>query len=244
MAPPLVPPSTINFGSFAADQVVNSFAPATTATSVVKVAASNHQFNFGNMDSVRSVVQPKSPETFNGMPSIAFPQSEVLKLSESFDLTLIGKFSYGIPQIFDITKMLKDCNLKGRFSVSFIDKRHISIKLFLEEDFNALWLMENPNVHGTPLRFFKWSPSFSFEAESPIVPVWLALENLPLFLFHKEALFDLGRLLGKPIRVDGYTANRSKLNQPNICIEMDVSKNLPTHLWVKIFERGTAVKVN
>lgn len=71
----------------------------------------------------------------------------------------------------------------------------------------------------------------------------VALENLPLVLFHKEALYEVGHLLGKPIKVDGYTANQSKLNQSNICIEMDISKPLPSHIWIKLLDKGTAIKV-
>lgn len=38
------------------------------------------------------------------------------------------------------------------------------------------------------------------------------LENLPIFLFHKEALFEIGKLLGTPMKIDGYTTNKSKLS--------------------------------
>lgn len=62
------------------------------------------------------------------------------------------------------------------------------------------------------------------EDKKPIVPVWVCLENLPIVLFHKEALLEVGKLLGKPVRMDGYIANKSKVNQANICIEMDVYK--------------------
>lgn len=57
-------------------------------------------------------------------------------MSESFSLTLVGKFSYGIPKIYEVTKMLKEQSFKGSFTVSFMDKRHVVVKLFLEEDYN------------------------------------------------------------------------------------------------------------
>lgn len=46
-----------------------------------------------------------------------------------------------------------------------------------------------------------------------------------------------------PVKLDGYTANRSKLHQANMCVEMDVSKSLPSHLWVKVMDKGGPVKV-
>lgn len=243
-APPSSPLTTQRNPNFKA-AVLNRSPPTPSSTSeAVRSAPPLHQFDFGNMNQIRSVVQPKTPELFNGMPSLSFTEDEVFKLSDSFKLTLVGKFSFGIPKIFEVTKMLKDCKLKGNFNVSFMDNRHVVIKLFLEEDFNTLWLLVNPNVNGTPMRFFKWSPNFSLQDDSPVVPVWISLENLPIFLFHKEALFEIGKLLGTPVKVDGYTANKSKLSQANLCIEMDVSKKHPSHLWIKTLETGTAVKVN
>lgn len=104
--------------------------------------------------------------------------------------------------------------------------------------------MDNPNVAGIPMTFFKWSPMFSLEDESLVVPIWVSLEKLPIFLFHKEALYEIGKLLGNPVKIDGYTANRSKLCQENLCIELDVSKPLPNHLWLKTMDKGFAVKVS
>lgn len=55
---------------------------------------------------------------------------------------------------------------------------------------------------------------------------------------------EIAKLLGKPIKVDGYTANRSKLTHANVFIEIDVSKELPKHLWINILGKGIVVKVN
>lgn len=59
----------------------------------------------------------------------------------------------------------------------------------------------------------------------------------------KEALFEIAKLLGKPRKIDGYTANKSKLNQANILVEIDVSKPLPGHLWINVAGVGTAVRL-
>lgn len=202
-----------------------------------------HQFTFGHMEQDRQIVKPKCPKLFNGMPAIAFLDSEVEKLAEPFELALVGKFSYGVPKIYEVTKMIKELRLKGGFTVSFMDKNHVLIKLFREEDLTNLWLTENPNVSGIPIRFFKRSPRFSLEDESPVVPIWVTFENLPVFLFHKEALYEIGKLLGKPVKVDGYTPNKNKLHQANICIKVFVSVDLPSHVWIKVLDKGTAIKL-
>lgn len=151
-----------------------------------------HQFEFGSMNMPRTMLNQSRKASFNGMPSLSFTDTEVENLSKTFNLTLVGKFSHGIPKIFEVTQMLKDLKLKSSFTVSFMDKRHIAIKLFIEEDYNRLWLIDNPNVLGIPFRLFEWTSRFSLEDELPIVPIWVSLENLPLFLFHKEALYEIG----------------------------------------------------
>lgn len=251
-APPRVfyenpPPPVIivnsTMGSY--KDVVNSASPSMdkSTAEVVKTAAPLSPLEFGDMNSTRSVVQPKISSVYNGMASVSFSKAEVDALSESFSLTLVGKFSVGIPKNYDVTDMLKDQSFKGRFTVSFMDKRNVVIKLFLEEDFNKLLFLENPNGAGTPFRFFKWTPKFSLGDESPIVPVWISLENLPIFLFQEEALFQIGKLVGVPVKLDGYTANRSKLHQATMCVEVDVSKSFPSHVWIQVMGRGVPIKV-
>lgn len=43
---------------------------------------------------------------------------------------------------------------------------------------------------------------FSLEYESPGVPVCVSLEKLPIFVFHKEALYEIGKLLGNPVKIE------------------------------------------
>src|SRR4051812_13507762 len=78
------------------------------------------------------------------------------------------------------------------------------------------------------MRMFKWSADFRLECESLIVPVWISLPNLPLFLFNKSGLFSIGSLLGKPLTLDSATADLSRPSVARICVEIDLLKKLPT----------------
>lgn len=101
------------------------------------------------------MVESKKASSFNGLTTISFLDSKVENLSKAFDLTIVGKFAYGISKIFEVTKMLKEMRLKSSFIVIFMDKRHVDIKIFLEEDYNRLCLVDNLNVGGVPVRFLK-----------------------------------------------------------------------------------------
>lgn len=70
----------------------------------------------------------------------------------------------------------------------------------------------------------------------------MSFEKLPIFLFHKEAVFEIGKLLGHPIKIYGIIANKSKLNQATSCIEIDVYKTLPSHFWLNALNKVFVVK--
>lgn len=139
---------------------------------------------------------------------------------------------------------LKNLKFKGRFTVSFMDYRHVIIRLFTEEDYTNLWLCGTINVGAAPMRLFKWSPGFSPKDESPIVPVWVTLKKVPLYLYYVEALFELVKPIGRPLRVDNHTANLSRLDKVRVCVEIDLSKPLLKNICVKALDSNFTLNVH
>src|SRR2546430_15288690 len=76
------------------------------------------------------------------------------------------------------------------------------------------------------MRSFRWTPDFRLAVQSSIVPVWISLPNLPLFLFNKRGLFSIGSLLGKPLTLDSATADLSRPSVARVCVEVDLTKKL------------------
>lgn len=89
-----------------------------------------------------------------------------------------------------------------------------------------------------PMRLFKWSPDFNPKAESPIVPIWITLKKVPLYLCYVEALFELVKPIGRPLRGDNHTANFSRLDKVRVCVEVDLSKLLLKHICVNALENS------
>lgn len=83
--------------------------------------------------------QPKMPTKtvlmkpisyLHGEPQIIWEQDEVeqLVINESLEHTVIGKFSYGWPNIQDLRRLiLKKCELKGECKIRLLCNRHILI---------------------------------------------------------------------------------------------------------------------
>lgn len=79
------------------------------------------------------LIQPKLANQEEDTAFVSFFTDEVVALSAYFVYTLVGKFSNGVPGIGEVAPAIKDLKLKGRFTVSFMDYRHVIIRLFTEK---------------------------------------------------------------------------------------------------------------
>ncbi|CAH9085074.1 unnamed protein product [Cuscuta epithymum] len=88
------------------------------------------------------------------------------------------------------------------------------------------------------MRVTRWTPSFSGDRDSPFAPVWVKLDGLPIHLHDLRALSCIASLLGRPIRIDEPTATFSRPSTARICIEIDISKPLPSNIWINNGDSG------
>ncbi|VFR02708.1 unnamed protein product [Cuscuta campestris] len=89
----------------------------------------------------------------------------------------------------------------------------------------------------------KWSPNLRPEEDSPIVPVWITIPNLPIHLHDQQALFNITSLLGKPLKVDNATLNFSIPKAARVCLEVDVSIPLHSKIHVRHVEEDLFFQV-
>ncbi|KAK4433517.1 hypothetical protein Salat_1114000 [Sesamum alatum] len=93
------------------------------------------------------------------------------------------------------------------------------------------------------MRVFKWTPSFNPREESPIVPVWVRLSELPIQFFEREALFSIARLLGAPLRTDVSTATLVRPSVARVCIEINLLEPLQMEIGLGFGTDVTIQKV-
>ncbi|KAL0284596.1 UNVERIFIED_CONTAM: hypothetical protein Sangu_2817300 [Sesamum angustifolium] len=147
----------------------------------------------------------------NGRPTVIFSDAETQSLVVNFRLALIGKFSQGIPLFSQLHRVLAKSGIKGAFTVSLINNKHALISLSNESDFTRLWLRRIWYLNGFLMRVFKWSPTFTPEQESSIIPIWVNFPELPAHLFRKDALFAIANNIGTPLQIADSTLNQSNL---------------------------------
>lgn len=185
-----------------------------------------------------SSISLKPPERFKGMLAISFSKQEIELFAQSYKFALIGKFPHGRPTMAVFRKSFDAIGFGGVCSIGLIDQKHFLLNFDREDDFQRCWLRKSWSINGFQMKVFKWSPDFRPDIESPVVPVWIALEGLPAHLQDKRAVFAIANLIGKPLKVDSSTLSHNRPSVARICVELDVSKVLPDVVWINNGEYG------
>lgn len=86
---------------------------------------------------------------------------------------------------------------------------------------------------GFPMRLFRWTPEFSPFTESPLVSVWISLEDLPSHLFAKSVLFNIVECIGT-LAIDSASAGITPPNRARVFTEIDISKKLVERIWIAL----------
>ncbi|KAH0717259.1 hypothetical protein KY285_013290 [Solanum tuberosum] len=74
----------------------------------------------------------------HGEPRIVWDEEEVTQMiyKENLQYAVIGKFSYGMPEIKELRKIIpKQCELKGECIIGLLGTRHVLIRTEIMEDY-------------------------------------------------------------------------------------------------------------
>lgn len=80
----------------------------------------------------------------------------------------------------------------------------------------------------------RWKPNFRPSMASiGKMAIWIRLPELPIEYFNMDMLMDIGKQLGKAIRLDTNTSSASRGKFARICVEVDLSKPLVSRVQVQ-----------
>lgn len=83
----------------------------------------------------------------------------------------------------------------------------------------------------------KWHSNFKADMASAIkTAVWICLPLLPMEYSDEASIDQIAEKLGKPLKVDGKTLKGVRGSYARICVEMDLSKPLPSSVAVEIYD--------
>ncbi|KAH0765331.1 hypothetical protein KY285_001202 [Solanum tuberosum] len=153
---------------------------ASAPYTVVQTYADRLRYNQDKCD-VPIILTAPEITTKQGLPAVLYVKEEVMRdLAATCKFTLIGKFSYTMPKLELIRKnFILQTQLSGRVKIAHFNSRHVYIDLDNELDYIMVWTKQRMSIAGQVMRIQVWTPNFKPAEETPIVPIWISLPELP-----------------------------------------------------------------
>ncbi|XVF81982.1 hypothetical protein PTKIN_Ptkin16aG0006300 [Pterospermum kingtungense] len=184
------------------------------------------------------------PQKLNGKVIVAPPREVFEKGMNQWKESLVVQFIAGVPNFSLFKKLAKQLwGSDGEFEILPIDNDLFIVK-FSNPAARDRVLESGPwHIRNRPLIVRKWEPGIKpLEFDLSTMPVWFHLRNVPLELFTQKGLSCIASVLGTPLFMDRITANQERLEYAKVCVEIDVLKEIPSHIDVKM-RNGSRVSV-
>ncbi|KAM3233661.1 hypothetical protein P3L10_019020 [Capsicum annuum] len=100
--------------------------------------------------------------------------------------------------------------LKRKVKLTHCNFRHLYIDMDNEYDNSTVWSKGKMYIQGQLIRIQLWTPTFNPEEETPLVPVWVSLPELPWNCYCFEVLTPLLSPIGKVLFLDLATYKKTR----------------------------------
>ncbi|KAH0641373.1 hypothetical protein KY285_037959 [Solanum tuberosum] len=169
-----------------------------------------------------------------GLPAVLFEETDYsIKLAEFCKHTLVGKLTNTMPKMELIRRNFTlQTQLTGGVKISHYNSRHVYIDLDNEFDYGTVWTKQNMSIECQIMRIQAWTPEFTPEEETPIVPIWVALPELPWHCYNKVLLSTLLESIGKVLYLDSPTSQRTRGSMAKVRVQVDLTKTRLPHIWM------------
>ncbi|KAK4733015.1 hypothetical protein R3W88_007276 [Solanum pinnatisectum] len=188
-------------------------------------------------------ILPPIISTRQGYPSITFHEDDFMqKMSGRCKFTLVGKFTNAMPKMEIIRKsFIAQTQLSGGVKIAHFNSRHIYIDLDNEADHIAVWTKQKMYIAGQPMKLQVWTPNFKPAEETPIVPIWVTLPELPWHCYYMDILTPLLSPIGKALYLDSATMQKTRGSVAKVRVQIDITKNRPQHIWLGFSEKDPTI---
>lgn len=178
-------------------------------------------------------ISQKTPISKYGKPTFILTEEEMQQSLDHCKWYLVLKFNNTRPKPEDIRRViLRMWGLSSSVTIGALNTKDILLKIQNEEDHikvlsrDFTWLL---NEH---FRIVKWSSSLREQKENPVVLRWIRLPSLPANLFAPSCLEGIGNSISRYICSDARTLDKSNPSYARMCVELDLSKALPSEVWI------------
>ncbi|KAG8390823.1 hypothetical protein BUALT_Bualt01G0123600 [Buddleja alternifolia] len=179
----------------------------------------------------------------NGRKTIFLSKDEDDFAAAPFQYSLVGKFSHGYPTMTRLHAKFAALGLNKDFKVGVLDHKHVWIRLFDPNDYARVWMKQMWYFDGFSMRVLKWISEFDPKEESPIMPIWIKIFGLRPHWFHRQFLYHVVSLIGKPLKLDEATTKIENPVVARVCVELNVLERLQQDIPIQINGKTCYLKV-
>ncbi|KAI9075687.1 hypothetical protein K1719_042303 [Acacia pycnantha] len=161
-------------------------------------------------------------------PKFLLEEKERERLMKPFRRTLMVKLMGRQPSYGFMVKNLRQIwERKGNIDIFDLDNDFYLVSFQHNEDYMEALIGGPWVINDAYLSVARWRPDFNPKnARIESVVAWVRIPELPAPLFDKKFLLNLGNSIGKAIRLDIHTAQRSRGKFARMCVELDLTKPL------------------
>ncbi|WMV13664.1 hypothetical protein MTR67_007049 [Solanum verrucosum] len=209
-------------------------APPTVTQSLASRLRANQMKNATPM-----VIDQPIITTRQGYPSITFYEKDFLqKMEGKCKYTLVGKFLNAMPRMELIRKsFIAQTQHIGGVKIAHFNSRHIYIDFDNEADHISIWTKQRMFIAGQSMKLQVWTPTFKPAEETPIVPIWITLPELPWNCQYMDILTPLLSPIGKALYLDSATMQKTRGSVAKVQVQIDLTKERPQHVWLGFSEK-------
>ena len=88
-----------------------------------------------------------------------------------------------------------------------------------------VWTKQRMTIAGQIMRIQAWTPSFKPDEETPLVPIWISLPELPWHCYNKEFITSLLSPIGRVLYLDSASINKTRGSQARVKVQVDLTKD-------------------
>ncbi|KAK4730433.1 hypothetical protein R3W88_023421 [Solanum pinnatisectum] len=218
-------------------QIPDPSPPTVTQSLATRLRASQ------NTNVIPLNIAPPIITTRQGYPSITFHEEDfMLKMPGRCKYTLVGKFINAMPKMEMIRKsFIAQTQLTGGVKIAHFNSRHIYIDLDNEADHIAVWTKQKMYIAGQLMKLQVWTPTFKPAEDTPIVPIWVTLPELPWHCYYMDILTPLLSPIGKALYLDSATMQKTRGSVAKVRVQIDITKDRPQHVWLGFSEKDPSI---
>ncbi|XP_058722959.1 uncharacterized protein LOC131594767 [Vicia villosa] len=130
--------------------------------------------------------------------------------------------------------MEKTWNFVALLELYFNEAGYFIVRFRTWEDLNKVMEQGPYFIFGKPIFLKYWSVDFEIKADLlRVLPLWITLPNLPLYLWGERSISKISSAIGNPITTDECTARKLRISYARVLVEVDITKPVKQSITIR-----------